>query len=432
MFISLIMLSVDLTTLQSVVHTHPAYSISLQELSVFTKDLPEQQKRLHSSGQGFLELGDQPENVQAIQAYVNRHSDKEYFVILGIGGSMLGPKTIIEALAPLDLRRKVFCLDNIDPNLIQEVANWLPLEKTLFLVQTKSGTTPETVAQYLFFQNQLQQARLDIRKHMVFITDPVSGWLRKIATELNIDTFAVPQNVGGRFSVLTPIGLLIAALLGVDIAAMLAGAKQIVTKQQLEAWQMATASFLLVQKEKTNVVIMPYSSRLKTFSEWCVQLVAESLGKQFNLDGEEVFAGLTPIPAVGVTDQHSQLQLFKEGPHDKQIIFIQIESHQSLVTIPAEELQNHPSLDYLYKQSFNSLMQAEFIGTRQSLIEAGRPNMTITISQLDAWHLGALFMFFELYTVFLAQLWNINAFDQPGVERSKILTKEILSKKSKI
>jgi len=423
------MLSLDLTCLEEVFQTHPTHSLQTEELLQLTAQIANYPAQLVASNQGFLDLVKQVQTVSEIQAYVNKHRDKEYFVILGIGGSMLGPKTILDALVALELRHRIICLDNIDPSIIQELVGWLPLAKTLFLVQTKSGTTPETVSQYLFFKQQLEQAKLDLREHLVFVTDPVSGWLREEGKKLHIDTFFVPPNVGGRFSVLSPIGLLIAGLMGIDIAAMLAGAKQIAFEQQQEALRMAATSFLLAQKEKTNVVIMPYSSRLKTFAEWCVQLIAESLGKQFNLDGEEVFAGLTPIPAVGVTDQHSQLQLFKEGPHDKQIIFIQVESHQALVLIPAEQLHNHPSLGYLYKQSFNSLMQAEFIGTRQSLTESGRPNLTVTISQLDAWHLGALFMFFELYTVFLAQLWNINAFDQPGVERSKILTKEILSQR---
>ncbi len=424
------MLSLDLRALQSIFNTHPTHSINFQEFSTLTEKFSEYQDRLLNCGQGFLELGDQPQTVQEIQTFAKKHKDKEYFVILGIGGSMLGPKTIVDALVSLELRHKVICVDNIDPSIIQELVGWLPLAKTLFLVQTKSGTTPETVSQYLFFKHQLQQANLDLKEHLVFVTDPVSGWLKEEAKELNIDTFFVPQNVGGRFSVLSPIGLLIAGLVGVDIVAMLAGAKQVAVNQQLEAFQMAATSFLLTQKEKTNVVIMPYSSRLKTFAEWCIQLIAESLGKRFNLDNVEVFTGLTPIPALGATDQHSQLQLFQEGPYDKQIIFIYVESFQDLVPIPAETLHNHPTLNYLYEQSFNSLIQAEFMGTCKSLTEAGRPNMTVTISCLDAWHLGALFMFFELYTVFLAQLSHINAFDQPGVERSKTLTKEILSKRS--
>ncbi len=423
------MISVDFSYLYQIYKFNKRHSVSSEEVEQYRTHFNKYYNRLKSRQQGFLDLGNQPKTLRVIQDFVEKHKNKfSYFVILGIGGSMLGPKTIVEALANEIQKSKVICLDNIDPYLINQTLTKIDLAKTLFLVQTKSGGTPETIAQYVFFKNKVEQQGLTWQNHFVFVTDPKIGWLRQIANEKNITTFEIPENVGGRFSVLTPVGLLISNLIDLDIAKMLDGANLVVQNQLQDAFDVAVSSFLLNQRGKTNLVIMPYNSRLKTFTEWCVQLVSESTGKQFDLDNQEVFAGLTPIPALGATDQHSQLQLFKEGPNDKQFIFIKTTDYLVTLDIPSEELALNNSLNYLVNQSFNSLIQAEFEGTRQSLTESLRPSITLTIHQTDESSLGALFMFFELYTAFLGEMLNINTFDQPGVERSKVLTKEILSK----
>ncbi len=426
------MISVNLSYLYQINKFNKQHSVSSEEIEQYHTHFNLYYDRLKSRQQGFLDLGNQPETLKIIEDFANRNKNKfSHFVILGIGGSMLGPKTIVEALATETQKSKVICLDNIDPYIINQVLTKIDLAKTLFLVQTKSGGTPETIAQYVFFKSKVQQQGLAWQNHFVFVTDPKIGWLRQIANEENITTFEIPENVGGRFSVLTPVGLLISSLIDLDTAKMLDGANQVAQNQLQDAFDVAVSSFLLNQRGKTNLVIMPYNSRLKTFTEWCIQLISESTGKQFDLDGQEVFAGLTPIPALGATDQHSQLQLFKEGPNDKQFIFIETVDYLVTLDIPSEELESNKSLNYLVNQSFNSLIQAEFEGTRQSLTESLRPSITLTIDRTDESSLGALFMFFELYTAFLGEMLNINTFDQPGVERSKVLTKEILNRSKK-
>ncbi len=429
------MLALNFQNLHQIYKFNRQHGLSATDLENISSQFVKYRDLIKSRQQGFVGLPKQTDVVKRIETYVQQITGKfEHFVILGIGGSMLGPKTIVEALAGRNAKSKITCLENIDPYGTENLAKRLKYGKTLFLVQTKSGGTPETIAQYLYFKEKVSQAGLDWAQHFVFVTDPEKGWLRQIAQAEKVQTFEIPENVGGRFSVLTPVGLLISGLLGLDIGQMLKGAEDIVKAEyeegsSLNALKLAGVSFLLNQKGKTNVVIMPYNSRLATFSDWCIQLISESTGKQYDLHGQEVNAGLTPIPSLGATDQHSQLQLFKEGPNDKQIFFIETKDYQAKAPIPWQDLAGNPSLSYLSGQSFASLIQAEFAGTRQSLIESLRPNVTLTIDKTDEYHLGALFMLFELYTAYLGEMLEINTFDQPGVERSKVLTKEILGGK---
>lgn len=428
------MLSVNFQNLHQIYKSNRQHGVSPTDLEEFSGDFEKYRNLVRLRKQGFLDLPWQPGVIQQIQEFTQKVQGKfDHYVILGIGGSMLGPKTIVDALVGEEMKSKVTCLDNIDPHLIDSVARRLKYEKTLFLVQTKSGGTPETIAQYLYFKEKVAKVGLDWTEHFVFVTDPEKGWLRQIAQKESVQTFEIPENVGGRFSVLTPVGLLISGLLGLKIKEMLEGAAEVVEAEFKQGatqniFKLAGASFLLNQRGKSNVVVMPYNSRLNTFSDWCIQLISESTGKQYDLHGREVNAGLTPIPSLGATDQHSQLQLFKEGPNDKQIFFIETKDYLAKAPIPSEDLAGNDSLQYLAGQSFSSLIQAEFQGTRQSLTESFRPNVTITIDKTDEKSLGALFMFFELYTAFLGEMLEINTFDQPGVERSKVLTKEILGR----
>lgn len=427
------MLKVNFNNLFQIYKFNRVSGLSVSDLEISVEDGVKYRQLLKSRQQGFVDLPYNTKLVTEIQAFAGANRHFKYFVILGIGGSMLGPKTIVDALCSENIKKRVICLDNIDPYLVESVEGRVDLAQTLFLVQTKSGGTPETIAQYLYFKDKVERANLKFQDHFVFVTDAQKGWLRQVATTEKVPSFEVPANVGGRFSVLSAIGLLVSALVGLDIEKLLLGAKELVEKEfdsasTGSALCLAKASYLLKSKGKTNVVIMPYSSRLQTFSDWCVQLISESTGKQYDLMGKEVFAGLTPISSLGATDQHSQLQLFNEGPNDKQIFFIEINNYQVKVPIPSAELKDNKELSYLSNQSFNSLIQAELEGTRQSLTESLRPNVTIAIDRVDEANLGALFMFFELYTAFLGEFLNIDTYNQPGVERSKVLTREILSR----
>jgi glucose-6-phosphate isomerase len=422
------MLNIDFSHLNTISkNSSNKLGISNHELNSSTSKYNQFWSQIQSRGQGFIDLPYNAIVSKAVQDYVLSVKGKyDTVVILGIGGSMLGPKCILDALFDSDNSRlKFHCLDNIDPYKIAQIESQINLSKTLFLVQTKSGGTPETIAQYLYFRAKTDLQELEAKNHFVFVTDPQKGYLRQIANQENITAFDVPENVGGRFSVLTPIGLLATGLAGLNIDKLLLGAKDIITQNLNDAYLLGFSQYTLLQKGQNINVVMPYSSRLKTFSDWTVQLLSESLGKEFDLQGNLVNAGLTPLPAVGVTDQHSQLQLFAEGPNDKLIIFVKPENYDVTLTIPNTDESN---LSYINNHTFNELIDAEFHGVKQSLTERNRANITINISKVDEYDLGALFMLFELATSFVGEMLDINTFDQPGVERSKVLSKENLLK----
>jgi glucose-6-phosphate isomerase len=308
---------------------------------------------------------------------------------------------------------RLFVLDNLDT--VGELEKVIDPDATLFIVISKSGTTPETMAQYFYFKQKVS------KENFVFITDGASGELRALGKEYGIPMLEIPENVGGRFSVLTPVGLFPAALLGIDIEELLRGAAEMEKSFRMTdfdrnlPFQLAAAQYLLEWKHGIHVtVLMPYSSRLYMLADWYRQLLAESIGKAGK--------GLTPVRALGVTDQHSQLQLYNEGPKDKLIAFIEVEK-EATPSIPKVE---RPALKYLSGLSFHQLMNTEKHGTEQALAEYGKPTLTISVPEVSTYELGQLFMFFEASIAFLGEYYRINAFDQPGVELSKKLTKQLL------
>ena len=412
---------------QNLAKVSPKDGLTNLELETISTKFTEIYELAKSRQQGFWDLPDQ--NIDSILEFAKKTQGKfTDIVILGIGGSMLGPICLLGGFEKQTVGKnpKVHCLDNIDSDQISLVESQINLEKTLFLVQTKSGTTPETLAQYFYFRSLVEKNDLDVKEHFVFITDPEVGYLRQVAIRENITSFAIPANVGGRFSVLSPVGLVIGALYGLDIAKILIGAKNSLSEKALKSsFDLACIQYLLSQKGKSINVLMPYSSRLRLLANWYTQLLSESIGKEYNLKGQIVNTGITPLPALGATDQHSQLQLFKEGVNDKLLIFINVLNKENSVLIG----QNLPdAFDYLNGKTFDDLLQAEFKGTVQSLTESSRPNVTLEIEKLDETSLGEIFMFFQVSVAFLGELLEINTFDQPGVERSKVLTREFLEK----
>lgn len=339
-------------------------------------------------------------------------------VVLGIGGSALGVTCLRDALKGplwnLGEGPRLFVVDNLDT--VADVEALLDLDKTLFVVITKSGTTPETMAQYFYFKEKVS------KDNFVFITDPQEGELRKMGQKLDIQMLDIPPNVGGRFSVLTPVGLFPAALMGIDVEELMRGAEDMernFESREIELnlpFQMAAVQYLLDWERGIPMTVMfPYSTRLHTLADWYRQLLAESIGKEGR--------GLTPVSALGVTDQHSQLQLYNEGPTDKLFCFIEV-LNQPSPQIP--EIEN-AKLSYLSGLRFGELMAIELKGTRQAVSEYKKPNLTIEIPEVNAYELGQLFMFFECSIAFLGEYYKINAFDQPGVELSKKLTRQLLS-----
>lgn len=353
----------------------------------------------------------------------------ENFLLLGIGGSALGPRSILEALSPfhnLKNKPRVFIYDNVDPATLKNILSLIDLKKTVINVITKSGSTAETIASFMIIWKILQEQSLKLEEHIVVTTDPEKGNLRKIVKDYCLMSLPIPHGVGGRYSVLSPVGLLLAEAIGISSDDMLKGAKDIHDKcMNADLWQnpaylFSSCLYLMQQfKNKNITVIMPYADRLKPFSEWFCQLWAESLGK----DGK----GLTPYPSVGTTDQHSQLQLWMEGPEDKVVVFLSIEDYGVDINIP-EVFQDMEGLSYLSGHSLGELIRIEQEASEIALAKNGRPSITIKLPQIDAYHLGQLFHFFEISTAVTGFLYGINPFNQPGVEEGKNLTYGMMGK----
>lgn len=393
----------------------------------------------------WMNLGYSEETVWLVKEYAAITQGRfENILVLGIGGSALGGMAVCEALLKpywnflTDEQRnnlpKIFFLDNIDPDQMNGLLNVLDLKKTLVNVITKSGSTAETMSQFMILKSKLQEELGDnYRKHIVATTDQSTGILRQISNEEGYKTFVVPDDVGGRFSVFSAVGLLPFALVGIDIEELMQGVKDMdlalknTDIRHNIAAQNALIHYLMdTQKGKNLAVMMPYSSRLKYISDWFVQLWAESLGKNKNIDGEPVCVGPTPIKALGATDQHSQIQLYNEGPNDKLITFIRVKEFDSTLEIP--KIFEYTGIGYLGGKTINELLNAEADATKVSLVDYQRPNVTITIDSISAYNIGQLLYLLEVQTAIAGALYNINAFNQPGVEQAKNYTYALMGR----
>jgi glucose-6-phosphate isomerase len=400
------------------------------------------ERQWQSGKLGFMDLPSRIDEAKEILAFARKQRQKfDTLVVLGIGGSALGNIAVQQALRPLywNMMEKkdrkgwmrLFVLDNVDPRWAAELLSILDLKKTLFNVVSKSGTTAEILSNYFIFRKAVEQ-KVGVKKasqHFVFTTDAQKGYLRELATKEKIPTFVVPANVGGRFSVLTPVGLLSAACTGINILDLLAGAQAMAQRcqdgslKENPAAVYAALQYLYYQKNVKLSVLLPYSQNLWYVADWYRQLWAESLGKKLDRNGKVINAGPTPIKALGVTDQHSQAQLYMEGPYDKIISFLSVENFGKKTPIPSVD-----SKHYLSGRSLNELLKAEEQGTRSALTKAQRPNLTISISEISPFTIGEIFYFFEMAVAYMGELMNINAFDQPGVELAKIYTYALMGR----
>ncbi len=353
------------------------------------------------------------------------------FVVLGIGGSALGPIAVQQALSTGSESVKLFVEDNVDPVRLARVFGGLDLKKTMFNVVTKSGKTSETMAQLMYVAGALKKAGLSFADHVIATTDEKNGDLCRIAKEEGLKTFIIPGDVGGRFSELTPVGLLPAAVCGINIRGLLEGAAYMdelcMQESNNPALLFAALHVLGMRKGFDISVMLPYADSLKYMSDWYAQLWAESLGKRYGRNGSDVYAGQTPVKALGVTDQHSQIQLYTEGPFDKIITFLKVEQFANDLEIPAafgyiEDLQ------FLAGKTFGQLLEAERSATEYALCKASRANLTITLPEVSAYTIGALLHFFEMATAFAGEMLDIDAFDQPGVEEGKKATFALMGK----
>ena len=384
----------------------------------------------------WMNLGYNEETIWYVKEFASIVEGRfENILVLGIGGSALGGLAVTEALlkpywnflTPEQRNNlpRIFFLDNIDPDSINGILEILDLKKTLVNVITKSGDTAETMSQFMVIKDLMEKALGDnYRKNIIATTDKKMGILRQLADQEGYKIFYVPDDIGGRFSVFSSIGLVPFALVGLDIDKIINGIKDIDLElkntdiHQNIAAQFALIHYLMdVKKGKNITVLMPYSSKLKYIPDWYVQLIAESLGKGVNRNGEKVSLGLTPIKALGATDQHTKLQLFNEGPNDKVITFIRVNEYNTTLEIP--KIFEYTGIGYLGGKTINDLMNAEADSTMVSLADYQRPTITLSIDKIDEYHIAQLLYMLEIQTAIAGELYNINTFDQPGVEQVK-------------
>lgn len=364
----------------------------------------------------------------------------EDVVVLGIGGSGLGAIALKEALlgpfwnAMSDEERDHFprlhVIDNPDPHTFSRLLDRLEPGRTLFNVVSKSGATAETMAQYLVARAWIEAGVEEekARGHFLFTTDPASGVLRQIGDAEDVLMLPVPPNVGGRFSVLSPVGLFPAAVCGAALDELLAGAADMEQRCQTDHLTENPAGMLATLLHQADVtsgrpihVLMPYVDRLRPVALWFQQLWAESLGKSVLVTGEEYHTGPTPLAALGARDQHSLLQLLMEGPHDKIVLFVDVDDPGVDMEIPPRH-PGIPALAYLGGHSMGHLLATERAATAEALRREGRPNATLHLPRIGAGELGQLLMLFQIATVYAGAMYGIDPLDQPGVELSKRLT----------
>ena len=393
----------------------------------------------------WMNLGYNEETVWYVKEFAAMVDGRfDNVLVLGIGGSALGAQALSEALLKpywnlLDKEQrenlpKIFFLDNIDPDQINALLDMLDLKKTLVNVITKSGSTAETMSQFMIIKDRLYNLLGDdYRKNIVATTDKQVGILRQLANEEGYKTFVVPDDVGGRFSVFSAVGLVPLALVGIDIDEIIRGIKIMdLTLKNTDITKNIAAQNALVhylmdkQKGKYLSVMMPYSSRLKYVSDWYVQLWAESLGKEYDREGNRINNGPTPIKALGATDQHSQIRLYNEGKNDKVVTFIRVDEFDTNLDIP--NIFEYTGLNYLGGKTINKLINAEADSTAVALADYRRPNITIRLPKINEYYLAQLFYMFEMETAIIGELYNIDAFNQPGVEQAKNYTYALMGR----
>ncbi|MFQ5538264.1 MAG: glucose-6-phosphate isomerase [Gemmatimonadota bacterium] len=405
------------------------------------------QERRATGAMGFFELPYAAETVARVKELADGFGQWfEDVVVLGIGGSGLGAIAARDALlGPFwnerddedrDHYPRLHIVDNPDPLTFRDLLDRLEPARVLFNVVSKSGSTAETMAQYLAARAWVEDALGPdhARGHFLFTTDPSRGALRQIADAEGIPSLPVPENVGGRFSVLSPVGLLPAAVCGVDVDALLAGAAAMDDRCGSDDLLENPAGMLAALLHHADTaadnhihVLMPYADSLRALALWFQQLWAESLGKARSLEGKEVEVGPTPLAALGAVDQHSLLQLLMEGPRDKVVVFVAVEDAPVDVEIPRQHPEI-PALSYLGGHSLGELLDTERRATAEALRRAGRPNLTVRMPALDAASLGQMFMLLEIATVYAGALYGVDPLDQPGVELSKELTYGLLGR----
>jgi len=389
-----------------------------------------------SGGMAFRDLPHvQGSVVDEILDYIAKmDTEIEYFVLLGIGGSALGPLALHGSLSHLyynDLPRrlrgpKFYVIDNIDPERLVCLLQTIDIKKAIFNVVSKSGQTSETMSQFMIIKELLECAlgKEKAKERIIATADEKNGVLIDIAKTEGYSIFTIPNGVIGRLSLLSPVGLLPAAVCGIDIKELLAGAAfmdTLCTKNDMfenPAALYAALHYAALQKGSSICVMMPYSDRLSRIADWYVQLWAESLGKKHDLSGNIVNVGQTPIKALGTTDQHAQVQLFAHGPFDKIVVFLGVSRFNEDIEIP-KAFPDITNISFLGGHTHSKLIHTEQAATEYALLKEGKMNMTLTLPKTDPHTIGQLLYMLEAAVSYMGELMNVNAFDQPGVEEGK-------------
>ncbi|MBM3859184.1 MAG: glucose-6-phosphate isomerase [Verrucomicrobia bacterium] len=397
---------------------------------------------------GFRKLPYNTQLADEVCAMAGRIAGRcENFVVVGIGGSALGNIALQSALnhpcynelsRPPRRGPRLYVPDNVDPDRINGLLDVLDLNSTVFNVITKSGGTAETMSEFLVFREALikELGPEKAVQQIVITTDPEKGELREIVRRFGYQSLPIPPDVGGRWSVLSAVGLLSAAVTGIDIHKLLDGAAEMdkLCKQSGKLWENpaltgAALHYLMDKaKGKSAQVMMSYSHALRDVADWFRQLWAESLGKRVDRAGKVVHCGQTPERAVGATDQHSVMQLYIEGPFDKVVTFLTVDEFATRCDIP-HAFPEYEAVKYLGGHTMNGLLNAEGKATELALTQSGKPNCAIRVKKVDERTVGALLYLLEMQTAYAGELYNINAFDQPGVELGKVNTYALMGRK---
>jgi len=411
--------------------------------SLFSKDslnlkLEAFKKIINHKDNGFFHLTNKVEFIEQTKTIYKKIAHKKNFVQVGIGGSALGPQMLVSALGKKS-DKTFIVLDNIDSDFLFDELQKIDLLESVFYIVSKSGGTAETIACYAIIAKLLKDKNISedrFHEFFIFCTDQNKGQLREHVDKNNYTSLIVPDDVGGRFSVLTHVGLLPALFFGIDIDKLYQGANNLKETLLSENTDLnpllqvsAHLSYLLFENKipVNETVIMPYSSKLKDFSAWFVQLWAESLGKYSSELNQNV--GLTPIAAYGATDQHSQMQLFMEGPHNKLMFMLNIKNRINNYDLSSNF--DFDSANKLNKFSLNELIEAEFQGSLQALKQNKRNFIQMEIDTLNEESLGELILFFESLTAIMGNYLLVDPFNQPGVELGKIYAFEYLNNLSR-
>lgn len=379
----------------------------------------------------FAHLPDDVTLLNQIKTVAEKYHGFANVLVFGMGGSALGTQSLYAALKKDKDTPRLFVVDTIDVSSLDDLFLTLKGQKNLYIFVSKSGNTTEVLAQYLYVRKVHPKLSSE---HFFVITGPQDNFIKNQADQEGFGFLPIPPGVGGRFSVFSAVGLFPLLLAGINIEALLTGAKRAEETAHSDVLARNPSAILafclhhwITTKKISQIVMMPYSDRLRLFPDWFAQLWAESLGKRLDLSGNAVFHGTTPLKNLGVTDQHSQLQLYLEGPRDKLVCFIRVEDRIGGI-LPTEKLGDD-RVDFLCGKTLQDILHAEQVATEEALREVGRPNLTLSLARVDEFQLGQLYQIFMNAIPYLGVLFNINPFDQPAVERIKKFTYGLLGRK---